>query len=35
LFYGKDLNVACYCDDDVIVAKDEAAIEQFLATLTD
>jgi hypothetical protein len=31
LFYGKDLLVACYCNDDVIVAKDEAVVDQFLA----
>jgi hypothetical protein len=35
LFYGKDLLVACYCDDDVIVAKDEAVVDRFLAALTD
>jgi hypothetical protein len=30
-YYGQDLLVACYCDDDVIVAKDEAVVHQFLA----
>jgi hypothetical protein len=35
VFYGKDLLVACYCDYEIIVAKDEAVVVPFLAALTD
>jgi hypothetical protein len=33
LFYGSDIMVGCYCDDVVVVARDEAAVSKFLANL--